>query len=210
MRGIEVVEHRVGDRCARHHLGCHRSLAHSSSVQEVPFAREHHREAELVGALDDLLVAAPSRRAAPPPRRRRRRRPRCRRGTGRTRRTRTRRPRRGPRPSSPRSRPTRRGSAARRRCRRPGRPSPARSRSTSRARRCATRARRRATRSSVGARLVTTRQSSRPAAKWCGVLHEEPAGDLAEVEARAASGAGASSRRVFLRFLRSASIVPSS
>ena len=35
---------------------------------------------------------------------------------------------------------------------------------------------------SVGARLVTTRQSSRAATKWWGVLHEEPARDLAEVE----------------------------
>ena len=36
--------------------------------------------------------------------------------------------------------------------------------------------------SGVGATLVTTRQSLRAAAKWCGVLHEEAAGDLAEVE----------------------------
>ena len=48
-------------------------------------------------------------------------------------------------------------------------------------------------------RLVTTRQSSRVAAKWCGVLHQEPAADLAEVERSAAPAAGASRRRVFLR-----------
>ena len=75
------------------------------SMEEVPFAGEHHREAELVGALDDRLVAHRAaglhdhRDARPRPR------PRRRRGTGRTRRSRTRRPRRGRRPSSPRSRP---------------------------------------------------------------------------------------------------------
>ena len=120
----------------------------------------------------------------------------------------TRRPAPGLRPSSPRSRPTRRGSAGRRRCRRPGRPSPARSQfdftcpqirhASSASRHC----------SVVGATLVTTRQSSRPAAKCGGVLHEEAAGDLAEVErvrrrARAPRGAACSCASA-----RSASSVP--
>ena len=118
----------------------------SSSVEEVPFAGEHHGDAELVGAFDVGLVAHRATRLHHDRDARPRPRPRCRRGTGRTRPTRTRRRRRDRRPSSPRSRPTRPGSAGRRRCRRPGRPSPARSRSTSRARRCARPARRRATR----------------------------------------------------------------
>ena len=56
---LEVREHRLGDRGARASSWLPSGhLSRSSSVQEVPFAGEHHREAELVGALDDLLVAA--------------------------------------------------------------------------------------------------------------------------------------------------------
>ncbi len=44
---------------------------------------------------------------------------------------------------------------------------------------------------SVGARLVTTRQSSRVGGEVVGVLHEEPAADLAEVEGLGLGQAGA-------------------
>ena len=152
------------------------------SVEEVPFAGEHHREAELVGALDDLLVA---HRAARLDHRRDARRGRGLDAVG----ERVERVARARAAARAARGLLRRDLArldavllARRRCRRPGRPSRARSRSTSRARRCATRARGRATARRVGATLVTTRQSLRVDAKWCGVLDEEAAGDLAEVE----------------------------
>ena len=48
---------------------------------------------------------------------------------------------------------------------------------------------------------VTTRQSAGRLTKWCGVLHQPTAADLAQVE-RSGVGAGASSSRVFLRFGR--------
>ena len=200
----EVGEHRVGDRSSRHH-----SCAHAdTSVEEVPFAGEHHGDAELVGALDVGLVAhratglhdhrdagrgrgldAVGERVE---------------GVG----TRTRRPGPGRRPSSPRSRPTPPGSAGRRRCRPPGRPSPARSRSTSRGRRCARPARRRATRRRSAARLVTTRQSSRVAAKWWASCTRNPPLIWRKSRRLGLGRAGASRRRVFLRLAISASMVP--
>ena len=179
------------------------------SVQEVPFAGEHHREAELVGALDDRrrrCIAPPGWMTTATPGR----------GRGldavgerieRVARARAA-ARRGRRPSSPRSRPTRPGSAGRRRCRRPGRPSRARSRSTSRARRSATRARASRHCSAVGATLVTTRQSL---AAGREVVRRPARGTRRRSggsRASAAPGAGASSSRVFLRFACSASIAP--
>ena len=115
------------------------------SVQEVPFAREDHREPELVGLFDHLLVADRTARLH------HHRDARGRRGFDavgeRVERVRRARAARGPagrllRRDLARLAP---GSAGRRRYRRPGRPSRGRSRSTSRGRRCATRARRRAT-----------------------------------------------------------------
>ena len=175
-------------------------------MQEVPFAGEHHREAELVGLLDDRVVAhraagldhgrdARARRGLDAVGERVERVARARAAL-----------RAAARPSSPRSRPTRRGSAARRRCRPPGRPSRARSRSTSRGRRCATRA----------PGPSTARAWARPwydppvvarRREMVRSLHEEAARDLADVERLRARAAGASRMRVFLRRFWRASIL---
>ena len=122
-------------------------------------------------------------------------------------RSRTRRRPRGPRPSCAAISPTRPGSAGPRRCRPPGRPSPARSRSTSRARRCATPARRRATRSVGGALGDDPPRRRGPRRSGAASCTRNPP-EIWRKSRPERLRAGASSRRVFLRFLRSASIVP--
>ncbi len=62
--------------------------------------------------------------------------------------------------------------------------------------------------SCVGAAFVTTRQSLRVAAKWCGAWSRKPP-EICRTSSEAASGAGAVRMRVFLRFFRSASTTPS-
>ena len=153
------------------------------SVEEVPFAGEHHREAELVGLLDHLLRRASRHPVGSPPRH-----PAAAAASM---------------PSSNGIERVARGRAAVRAARRllgrdlarldavllPGADADRlavldqhdRVRLHVPADR-ATRARGRATAPGSGATLVTTRQSLRVAAKWCGVLHEEPARDLPEVE----------------------------
>ena len=182
MRAPQVVlDVPRGTRCRRG--------ASRPSVEEVPLAGEHHREPELVGA-----SRSPHRRAcaaglddrghARPPRRLRRRR-----GTDRTRRSRRAALRPGPPPCFAAISPD-----STRFCWPAPMPTawpsltstiafdftcPQMRHASSRSRHC----------SAVGATLVTTRHVVAAAAKWCGCLHEETAGDLAEVE-RLASGRG--------------------
>ena len=169
-------------------------------MEEVPFAGEHHREPELVGLLDHRFVAHRAAglddrgdAARPRPLRRRLR-------TGRTRRSRTR--RRCARPAAffaaispdstrfcwPAPMPTAWRSftstiAFDFTC-------PQMRHASSRSRHC----------SGVGATLVTTRQSLRVAAKWCGACTRKPP-EIWRTSSVSAPGAGASRMRVFLRLL---------
>ena len=186
---LEVGERRLRDRGARHEDRAHQWRKCRSPVNTIASPSSSAFSMMASSRIEPpgwITAATPAPRPL-----------RCRLRTGRTRRSRTRRRARGRRPSSPRSRPTRPGSADRRRSRRPARPSRARSRSTSRARRCARRARGRATAPAWAPTFVTDAPVVARRREVVRRLHEEAARDLPEVErarprGRAPRGCGCS------------------